>query len=188
MTAGDGPGCTPAEVLLQLPATWRALPLHEQDLPDPGDRPGEAEQIEAARELVEVAGSEGVRIAAFGPLHLGPARIPARGVVTVAVRDSGPEVPLDTAAGLLGTSRVGMRVLKLGGPCGYLGWSRPLDDDTGLRAEILQHWVPFPEDGRTAVLTVAALTAGPLPDGALEAFADRMAFADRDGTIVLPRT
>lgn len=184
---GGGPGRPPTEVLLQLPATWRALPLDEQDLPDPGDGP-EADQIAAARELVRVAGSEGVHLAAFGPLDLGPARVPARGVVTVAVRDGGPEVPLDTAAELLGTSRVGMRVLRLGGPCGYLGWSRPLDHDTGLRAEIFQHWVPFPEDGRTAVLTVAALTAGPLPDGALEAFADRMAFADRDGTIVLPRT
>ena len=183
MNTSSGPRI---EVVVQLPATWRLLPLHEADLSDSGHPPEDTDEIRAAAELVGLAGREAVRLAAFGPLDLGPGRAPARGAMTVAVRDGDPVLPLDTAAAMLGTSRVGMRILALGGPCGYLEWTRTVDEGAGLRAEIGQHWVPFPEDDRVAVITVVALSSGRIPMDALRAFADRMAFADSDGTIVLP--
>ncbi|MGH2468256.1 MAG: hypothetical protein ACRDGL_11115 [Candidatus Limnocylindrales bacterium] len=81
--------------------------------------------------------------------------------------------------------------LPLGGPVLRVSWRQPVAPDlAGAWTRCIQYWVPFPEDARTAVLTLSTLAAvlPPELEALLDGIAATLAFCDDDGTWVLPAT
>ena len=187
-----GGGHTATEADMSLPTGWRRLPLVGLELDDLEASLQQRGALEVAQMVADLAGTardEGIRLVAVGALDAGPGcpEIPA--AVTLAVRAATTDVALDRTAEALGTDQVGLRNLRWAGPSGYLAWSRPVgDEQPRLIAHVVQHWVPFPEDERIAVLTAAAVAPdGTRPGGSLEGLGDGLAFVDPDGRIVIPR-